>query len=183
MSIPSNATKVFTGVIFDVYQWEQQLFDGTTATFERLTRPDTVQIIPVIDTRIIIAHEEQPDRAPYYSLLGGRIESQESALAAAKRELKEESGIEAATWIEYGKTMPMGKIEWTIHTYIAKQCAYRQAPSLDAGEKITLMTLSVDDFIDYVTQPEFRGIHMSLDVLRMHKQGTLDAWKKWLIAP
>lgn len=46
--IPSHAVKVFSGVIFDVYQWQQELFNGETATFEALRRPSTVVIIPVV---------------------------------------------------------------------------------------------------------------------------------------
>ena len=49
--IPINAKKVFQGIIFDVYQWEQKLFDGTVATFEKLKRPD-------ID--IVLCQAEQP---------------------------------------------------------------------------------------------------------------------------
>lgn len=48
VKIPSHATKVFSGVIFDVYQWEQELFNGNIATFEALRRPSTVIIIPVV---------------------------------------------------------------------------------------------------------------------------------------
>ena len=45
--MPEHAKKVFSGVMFDVYQWEQEMYDGSTATFEKLTRPDTAQVIPV----------------------------------------------------------------------------------------------------------------------------------------
>lgn len=34
--IPDHAKCVFKGVIFDVYQWEQKLYNGTTTTFEKL---------------------------------------------------------------------------------------------------------------------------------------------------
>ncbi len=48
VKIPSHAVKVFSGVIFDVYQWEQELFNGNVSTFEALRRPSTVIIIPVV---------------------------------------------------------------------------------------------------------------------------------------
>src|SRR5215467_9321922 len=32
--IPEHAERVFQGKIFDVYQWPQKLYDGSTATFE-----------------------------------------------------------------------------------------------------------------------------------------------------
>ena len=38
MKIPKNATKVFSGKTFDVYQWEQEMFDGSKKIFEKLKR-------------------------------------------------------------------------------------------------------------------------------------------------
>lgn len=36
MKLPPQAKKVFTGQIFDVYQWEQEMYDGSFETFEML---------------------------------------------------------------------------------------------------------------------------------------------------
>ncbi len=45
--MPANAKRVFKGVVFDTYQWEQDMYDGTKKTFEKLKRPDTVVVFPV----------------------------------------------------------------------------------------------------------------------------------------
>ncbi|MFO0971471.1 MAG: hypothetical protein U0520_03950, partial [Candidatus Saccharimonadales bacterium] len=58
--IPQDAKKVFDGVIFDVFQWQQQMFDGTTETFEMLRRPDTVQVICIDEGKVLVLEEEQP---------------------------------------------------------------------------------------------------------------------------
>ncbi len=34
--IPDHATCVFRGMLFDVYQWQQEMFDGSIETFEML---------------------------------------------------------------------------------------------------------------------------------------------------
>ncbi|MEI7603954.1 MAG: hypothetical protein WCJ19_02970 [bacterium] len=47
--IPEDAVKVFSGVIFDVYQWQQLQFDGTYATFEKIKRNDVALVIPIMD--------------------------------------------------------------------------------------------------------------------------------------
>ena len=58
---PDSAKLMFKGVIFEVYQWQQQMYDGSTETFEALKRPDTVSIIPVTkDKKFIILRQEQP---------------------------------------------------------------------------------------------------------------------------
>lgn len=45
-AIPADATRVLTGKIFDVYQWQQRLYDDTFVTFENLRRPDSVNVLP-----------------------------------------------------------------------------------------------------------------------------------------
>ena len=94
--IPENAKRVFKGIIFDVYQWEQELYNGSKAVFEKLKRPDTVIILPVLpDGRIILIEEEQPGSDLVIGIPGGRIDEGEEVLEAVKRELLEETGYEA----------------------------------------------------------------------------------------
>jgi len=52
--IPSNAKLAFKGVIFEVWQWEQEMFDGTTEIFERIWRLPTVEIIATVGDKILI---------------------------------------------------------------------------------------------------------------------------------
>ena len=90
--IPDNAKKVFGGVLFDVYQWEQELFDGTKTLFEKLKRPDTVVVFPVLDDgKIILTEQEQPGKEPFIGATGGRVDEGEDILEAGKRELPEEN--------------------------------------------------------------------------------------------
>ena len=69
MKIPDNAKLVFKGVIFDVYQWQQELFDGSQATFEALKRPGTVQVIPTVGDRVLLSYEEQPGKPRRHTFL------------------------------------------------------------------------------------------------------------------
>ena len=85
---------VFRGVIFDVYQWPQTMFDGSTETFEMLRRPDTVKIIAIKGDKIIITRQRQPRKDWFCTYPGGRIDpTDQNELAAAKRELREETGM------------------------------------------------------------------------------------------
>lgn len=58
--IPDTAKQVFAGVIFDVYQWPQTMFDGRTETFEMLRRPDTVKVLLVRSNQILLINDAQP---------------------------------------------------------------------------------------------------------------------------
>lgn len=147
--VPDTAKKVFEGKIFDVYQWEQELFDGTHATFEMLKRPDTVTVIAIDDDdQIITLREEQPGLAvrEAYSP-GGRVDPEDaSTLAAAQRELYEETGIKLREWKWVETIQPLVKMEWFIHVFIARGVEYIDEPSADAGEKIEVQRMSYEQF-------------------------------------
>lgn len=169
MKLPPQAKKVFSGQIFDVYQWEQEMYDGTTKTFEMLKRPDTIQVIATRGEKIYLSYEEQPMKPKTYTFLGGRIEPGEEPLACAKRELHEESGMESADWELYKLYEFPGKIEWGMYLYIARDCKKTSEPHLDGGERVEVKELSFDEFMNIVTDEQFWGQAVSGDFLRMQR--------------
>ncbi len=171
MKIPPQAKKVFTGEIFDVYHWDQEMFDGSHQTFEMLRRPDTTQVIATSGDKILMAYEEQPAKqGKYMTFFGGRIEKGEEPLAGAKRELLEESGMESNDWELFHTEVDFGKIEWTIFTYIARNCTKTAKQSLDVGEKITIKEFSFEEFIEACTAPGFVSVGMSMYLLRLQRE-------------
>ncbi len=144
--IPDQAKRVFAGIIYDVYQWPQKLFDGSDATFEMLRRPDTVGALCVVDDKILVLNDEQPHRGSIPSFPGGRVDAGEpNTLEAAQREVREETGYDFKNWRLVQVWQPHGKIEWFIYFYIAWDVAGSIAPHLDAGERITVEHLSFDE--------------------------------------
>jgi len=154
--IPSHAKCVFKGKIFEVWQWEQKLYDSSTKTFERLKRPDTVQVVTVVGDKILILEETQPDKStPFLTLPGGRVDPGEDPLTAAKRELHEETGYSAQDWSLWLAHDPVGKIEWTIYTYIARDSKEDAEPHLDGGERVTAQLVTFDEFLALSNDPRF----------------------------
>lgn len=126
--IPDHAERVFAGVLFDVYQWQQQMYDSTTQTFEKLKRPDTVIVFAVLDDgRIVLTRQEQPGKKPFIGAAGGRVDDGEDILEAAKRELLEETGYKADDWTLWHSEQPISKIEWAVYVFVAKK--YTKLPS------------------------------------------------------
>lgn len=154
--IPDNAKRVFKGVLFDVYQWEQEMFDGSRAVFEKLKRPDTVVVLPVLpDGKIILTKQEQPGKEPFIGATGGRVDEGEDILTAAKRELLEESGYEAEEFVLWDAQHPVGKVDWVVYTFIAKGLKKVADLHLDAGEKIELISLTLDELIEISLDKKF----------------------------
>jgi len=168
--IPQNAKKVFEGVIFDVYQWEQEMFDKSKATFEKVKRTDTVGIIPITkEGKVILTEQEQPGTAPFIGTLGGRIDEGESPLEAVKRELREEAGIETNNLVLWYADQFLEKTDWAIYMFIAYDCEVKVSQELDTGEKIKLVHYSYEEFLDLVARDNFRDWDVSLTVLKALK--------------
>lgn len=154
MKIPNNAKCVFKGVIFDVYQWEQEMFDGSHETFEALKRPNTVLTIPVVGSKLLLSFEEQPGKTRHHRLFGGRAEPNEDPLETAKRELLEETGMESPDWELFGSYEFDGKIEWSTYIFIARDCQKIAEQKLDAGEKIDVYECQLSEFMEKIRKNE-----------------------------
>ena len=153
---PDHAKKVFAGKIFDIYQWEQSMYDGSTVTFEKLKRPDTVVVFPVLDDgTILLAEQEQPGKEPFISACGGRMEDCEDVLEAAKREFLEETGYEAREYVLWKAMHPASKIDWVVYFFIAKGCKKVTEQKLDGGEKILLKPVTFDEFLQIGRNEKF----------------------------
>jgi ADP-ribose pyrophosphatase YjhB (NUDIX family) len=141
--IPEKAERVFAGKLFDVYQWQQVLYDGSFETFEMLKRPDTVNVFAIKDNKLVIQRQEQ---AEFYSVPGGRHDNpNETELAAAKRELLEETGMTFKNWRLIWIDQPSRKMEWFIYTFLATDFGSQVEPQLDAGEKIQTELMTLDE--------------------------------------
>lgn len=146
--MPDDAALVFKGKIFDVYQWQQQMYDGTYQTFEKLKRPDTVVVFGVLgDGSILLTKQEQPGKALFIGAAGGRVEEGEDVEVAAARELLEETGYRAKEMKLWYSEQPVSKIDWAVYIFIAKGLEKVDDQRLDAGEKITLYPVTFEEFI------------------------------------
>lgn len=141
--IPENAQAVFRGQIFEIFQWPQRMFDATTATFEMLRRPDTVQIVAIKDNELVLVNDEQPGRkGARLHFPGGRVDPEDASwLTAAKRELLEETGLEFEDWRLVHVEQPHQKIEWFVSFFIATNFKKASPQHVDkGGEKIEVVS-------------------------------------------
>jgi ADP-ribose pyrophosphatase len=158
MKIPEHATRVFKGIIYDVYQWEQVMFDGSKEIFEATKRPDSVQVIVIDkDNNILLSEEEQPGHEPYLGFFGGRVEDKEEPLAAAKRELLEETGLSCDKWEHVDSYPAPGNQEWNAHLYIIRNPEQTQNKQEDPGEKVTIKKVTIEEFAELISRRKLRA--------------------------
>jgi len=169
--IPPEATCVFKGIMYDVYHWPQKLYDGSTATFEMLWRQDSVKVIAIKDGKIIVLEEEQPGLPHSFALPGGRhdVES-ETELECAQREVKEETGLTFKNWKLVDAKQLSIEIDWCLYVFVAWDVAGQSHTHADAGEKITVHTMTYDE----VTQldPAYRTLAHVIELIK--KAGSIE---------
>jgi ADP-ribose pyrophosphatase len=173
---PADAKLVFKGEIFDVYQWNQKLYNGETAIFESLKRPDTVDVIAITKQgKIVIIHEEQPAKPIFISFPGGRVEAGEDVATASLRELKEETGYNAEKIESWFSVQPVSKIDWAIYVVFAYGCEKVSEQNLDAGEKIQIEEIDFEKFLELASSGKFgpdirvRVLEAKMDFTKMEE--------------
>lgn len=160
--IPKKAKKVFKGVIFDIYQWKEKMYDGSYGVFEAAKRKDTISIIAITkNNKFIILEQEQPYKGKYFSLASGRVEKDEKPIVAAKRELLEETGYVPKKIKLFMTNKSYARVIWNDYAYIAYDCERKAKQNLDNGEKIQVKYLNFSKFYDFVRS---RESHVSWDM-------------------
>jgi 8-oxo-dGTP pyrophosphatase MutT (NUDIX family) len=147
---PDSARIAYQGPLFKAWQWDQELYDGTTTRFELLTRRDTVLILPITtDRKVLLATEQQPGVRKRLHTIGGRVEDGETPEAAAARELREESGLAAGAFTLWASWQPLSKLDWAVYLFWAGGLVNVDQPNLDPGEDIHLTPIPADDLLEF----------------------------------
>lgn len=91
------------------------------------------------------------------AIVGGYVLPSESPLTAAKRELLEETGCEAAEWIDLGHYLvdPNRGVA-TGHLYLARQARLVMKPDADDVEEQELVQLSRSELEEALIKGEFK---------------------------
>jgi ADP-ribose pyrophosphatase YjhB (NUDIX family) len=152
--IPKNAKKVFSGVIFEVYQWKQKMFDGKFKIFERIVRQNTVIILASYKNKVVVLKQKQPGTNWFFCTPSGRMDIPgEAPTEAALRELREETGMIPGKLKLWKKSQREGKVVSTIYIFIAQNCKIVGPQKLDNGEKIQIKLFDFEKFLKLSDNP------------------------------
>jgi len=105
-----------------------------------------------------------------WEIPAGKLDVGEPPEACALRELKEETGVEAARWTSLGRYIPApGIFTEVIHLYLARDLEIGAA-SPDADEELELKWLPLDEAIDLVLRGEWNDGKTCMALLRTQFQ-------------
>lgn len=147
-----ESKNVFNGDFLHVMHDTIKLPDEKLATREWLQFGRASAII-AIDAKGEIILERQyrhPVGKIMIEIPAGKTERQETPLVSAKRELLEETGYSAKSWLELGTCFPcIGYSNEAITYFLAKELSFSK-PDLDDGEFLEVFTLPLAQCLEMV---------------------------------
>lgn len=171
----------YEGKLFKVFSWQQKINSTEYKTFESIYRKPTVQIIALVENKIIILNENQPYFGTFTSLPGGQVDEGEEIFEAASRELLEETGYKAKKMKLFNSFQVDERIDWKFHYIIAYDCKKVANQTLDVTEKINIKLVSFVEFFKEVENKSFRNHFFRQDLFRIkHTPEKLEKFKELL---
>ena len=148
-----SSEDVFDGVILHVKKDAVRLPNGHISSREVIRHVGAVCVIPITENGEVIV--ERQYRYPYDTVIteipAGKLDSrQEDRLSAAKRELREETGLSADEWTELGGFYPAAAYSDEYITMYMATKLHEGARELDEDEFLNIVKVPIEELIEDV---------------------------------
>ena len=165
---------VYKARLFEVKEQEVLLPNNKKHIYATVERRPTVNIFPLTDTDdlYLISEYRQMFKKKILGAVAGHIDDNETSLAAAKRELKEEVGMLAYQWEEIARIEKSSSvIKETSYLFLARDLE-QGVPNPEPGEDITLVKLSLNEAVAKVMSGEINNSATMIGILMLDKLRT-----------
>lgn len=148
-----SSQEIFDGVVLHLFKDDITLPNGNPSTREVIRHVGAVGIVPLTDDgKVVIERQYRyPLNMVITEIPAGKLDSKsEDRLEAAKRELKEETGITADEWIDMGVYYPAAAYcDEKITLYLAKGL-HKGVQKLDEDEFLNLEEVPLSELVEQV---------------------------------
>lgn len=151
----TSSQEVLKGVFLHAFRDTVRLPDGHSATREYVIHPGAVMVIPLLtdaqgQLRVVL---ERQFRYPVGQVMvefpAGKLDPQESVLACAQRELREETGYSAREWARAGVMHPVISYSTEfIDIWFARDLTLGER-RLDDGEFLDVFTATPQELLQW----------------------------------
>lgn len=153
--VMTASEEIFDGQVVHLFKDTVTLPNGKSATREAIRHIGAVGIVPLTDDGKVIVERQfrYPLNCVITEIPAGKLDSKtEDRLAAAKRELEEETGYLADEWIELGNYYPAAAYcDEVITLYLAKGLR-SGTRNLDEDEFLNIRAVPLDELVDDIMQ-------------------------------
>lgn len=140
--------EILKAKVFQYELVEAQSPQGDKGHFDVLKCSDWVNIVAITPHNKVVLVEQFRHGTREFTLEipGGNIDVGEDPIEAAKRELKEETGLVSNNWLELGRVSPNPAImNNRCYTFLAKNCVQSGPQELDQFEDIEVRYCKLKD--------------------------------------
>lgn len=160
---------IFDGKILHVYEDSVRLPNGEPASREIIRHVGAVCVVPLTDDgRVIVERQYRyPVDRVITEIPAGKLDyAGEDYLEAAKRELREETGLSADSWEELGIFYPAPAYsDETIMMYLARGL-HQGERDLDEDEFLDVKAVPLEDLVGEVMRGELPDSKTQIAVLK-----------------
>ncbi len=167
-----DSKEIFDGVILHVFRDSVRLPNGDITGREVIRHVGAVCVIPVTDDGMV--YVERQYRYPVDSVIteipAGKLDSpEEDRLSAAKRELVEETGITADSWLDLGDFYSAAAYsDEKITMYLARGL-HRGEQLLDKGEFLNVVQVPLEELLQDVMDGKIPDGKTQMAILKAAK--------------
>jgi ADP-ribose pyrophosphatase len=161
----------FEGVFLRLYQDKVRAADGHVGIREYVRHPGAVTVIPLLDNGHVVLERQfrHPLGRTMIEIPAGKIDPGEGLLACAQRELREETGYAAATWIHLGGFHnAFGYSDEKIEIFLARDLTL-QGVKQDAGEVIDVFTAPWRDIAAWIRDGSVTDVKTIIGIAWLEK--------------
>jgi ADP-ribose diphosphatase len=161
----------FQGVFLRLYQDKVRAADGHVGVREYVKHPGAVTVVPLLDNGHVVLERQYryPLRRSMIEIPAGKIDPGESLLTCAQRELREETGYNAATWIHLGGFHnAFGYSDERIDIFLARDLT-ADTSKQDDGEVIEVFTAPWQDIAGWIRTGQVTDVKTIIGIAWLEK--------------